>query len=62
MAQNIYDKPELFAGYSQLPRSVLGLNGAPEWPAIRAITVMSTRTDPGSLRRCISPSLGGVHR
>lgn len=36
MAQNIYDNPEFFAGYSQLPRQVQGLAGAPEWPAIRA--------------------------
>lgn len=37
MAQNIYDTPEFFRGYSQLPRSVHGLDGAPEWPAIRAL-------------------------
>ncbi len=37
MAQNIYDDPEFFAGYSRLPRQVHGLAGAPEWPAIRAI-------------------------
>lgn len=37
MAQNIYDNPDFFAGYSQLPRQVMGLDGAPEWPAIRAI-------------------------
>ena len=37
MAQNIYDNPDFFAGYSQLPRQVLGLPGAPEWPAIRAL-------------------------
>jgi SAM-dependent methyltransferase len=37
MAQNIYDNPEFFAGYSQLPRQVHGLDGAPEWPAIRAM-------------------------
>jgi ubiquinone/menaquinone biosynthesis C-methylase UbiE len=37
MAQNIYDTPDFFRGYSQLPRSVHGLNGAPEWPAIRAL-------------------------
>jgi SAM-dependent methyltransferase len=37
MAQNIYDQPEFFAGYSQLRRSVHGLAGAPEWPAIRAL-------------------------
>ncbi|OKO68110.1 class I SAM-dependent methyltransferase [Bradyrhizobium sp. AS23.2] len=36
MAQNIYDNPDFFSGYSQLPRQVQGLSGAPEWPAIRA--------------------------
>ncbi|WP_024510262.1 class I SAM-dependent methyltransferase [Bradyrhizobium sp. ARR65] len=37
MAQNIYDNPEFFTGYSQLARSVHGLEGAPEWPSIRAL-------------------------
>ncbi|MBR1190830.1 class I SAM-dependent methyltransferase [Bradyrhizobium sp. AUGA SZCCT0160] len=37
MAQNIYDNPEFFAGYGKLRRSVHGLDGAPEWPAIRAL-------------------------
>lgn len=37
MAQNIYDNPGFFAGYSQLPRQRHGLDGAPEWPAIRAL-------------------------
>jgi ubiquinone/menaquinone biosynthesis C-methylase UbiE len=37
MAQNIYDNAEFFAGYSRLPRSVQGLDGAPEWPALRAL-------------------------
>jgi SAM-dependent methyltransferase len=37
MAQNIYDDEEFFAGYSRLPRSVEGLDGAPEWPALRAL-------------------------
>lgn len=37
MAQNIYDNPEFFAGYSQLPRQVHGLDGAPEWAAIRSL-------------------------
>lgn len=37
MAQNIYDRPDFFAGYSQLRRSIHGLAGAPEWPAIRAL-------------------------
>lgn len=45
MAQNIYDNPDFFAGYSQLPRQVRGLDGAPEWPAIRAML----------------PDLGGKH-
>lgn len=37
MAQNIYDNPDFFAGYSQLPRQIQGLRGAPEWPAIQAM-------------------------
>jgi len=37
MAQNIYDNDEFFAGYLRLPRSVAGLDGAPEWPALRAM-------------------------
>ena len=37
MAQNIYDRPEFFEGYSLLGRSVDGLDGAAEWPALRAM-------------------------
>ncbi|MBJ3787099.1 class I SAM-dependent methyltransferase [Devosia sediminis] len=37
MAQNIYDDPKFFAGYSQLPRQIHGLDGAPEWNAIKAM-------------------------
>ena len=37
MAQNIYDNDEFFAGYAQLPRSQKGLDGAPEWPSLRAM-------------------------
>jgi ubiquinone/menaquinone biosynthesis C-methylase UbiE len=37
MTQNIYDNDEFFAGYSRLPRSVGGLDDAPEWPALRAL-------------------------
>jgi ubiquinone/menaquinone biosynthesis C-methylase UbiE len=37
MAQNVYDTPEFFANYSRLNRSLHGLAGAPEWPAIRAM-------------------------
>jgi ubiquinone/menaquinone biosynthesis C-methylase UbiE len=37
MAQNVYDNAEFFERYSQLPRSVEGLDGAPEWPALRAM-------------------------
>src|SRR4029450_6769794 len=37
MPQNIYDNEEFFRRYSRLPRSVEGLDGAPEWPALRAL-------------------------
>jgi SAM-dependent methyltransferase len=37
MTQNIYDNEEFFDRYSQLGRSVEGLDGAAEWPAIRAL-------------------------
>jgi len=37
MAQNIYDNPAFFAGYSQLRRQTSGLDGAPEWPALCAL-------------------------
>lgn len=37
MAQNIFDNPEFFTGYSQLPRQAQGLDGAPEWNAILAM-------------------------
>lgn len=37
MTQNIYDNDAFFTGYSQLGRSVEGLDGAAEWPAIQAM-------------------------
>src|SRR5262245_28822209 len=37
MIQNIYDDPEFYDSYSRLPRSQQGLEGAPEWPALRAL-------------------------
>jgi ubiquinone/menaquinone biosynthesis C-methylase UbiE len=37
MTQNIYDHSEFFAGYSKLGRSVKGLAGAAEWPALQAL-------------------------
>ena len=37
MTQNIYDNPAFFENYSQLPRSVQGLDGAPEWPSLQAL-------------------------
>lgn len=37
MTQNIYDNQAFFSGYAKLSRSVDGLEGAPEWPAIRQI-------------------------
>jgi SAM-dependent methyltransferase len=37
MAQNVYDDPEFFRAYAELPRSVSGLDGAAEWPSIRGM-------------------------
>ena len=37
MTQNIYDVQEFFEGYSRLSRSVQGLPGAVEWPAMQAL-------------------------
>ena len=37
MARNIYDTQAFFEGYSRLDRSVHGLDGAAEWPAIQAM-------------------------
>ncbi|WP_020409935.1 class I SAM-dependent methyltransferase [Hahella ganghwensis] len=44
MTQNIYDTTEFFEGYSQLPRSLAGFEGAPEWPAMQAILPPLTNT------------------
>jgi SAM-dependent methyltransferase len=35
MTQNMYDDDQFFAGYARLPRSVGGLDAAPEWPSLR---------------------------
>ncbi|MCW5746818.1 MAG: class I SAM-dependent methyltransferase [Alphaproteobacteria bacterium] len=37
MTQNIYDDDTFFEGYSRLGRSITGLDGAPEWPALQAL-------------------------
>ncbi len=37
MTQNKYDDPEFFAKYSEMPRSIHGLEAAGEWPAFRAL-------------------------
>lgn len=37
MTQNIYDDQRFFEAYSRLPRSVDGLDGAPEWAVLRAL-------------------------
>ncbi|HLK25961.1 MAG TPA: methyltransferase domain-containing protein [Caulobacteraceae bacterium] len=37
MSQNIYDDPVFFEGYSRMRRSREGLDGAAEWPALRAL-------------------------
>ena len=37
MAQNIYDDPTFFEAYARFRRSAIGLDGAPEWAALRAM-------------------------
>jgi hypothetical protein len=37
MTQNICDDEDFFWEYSRLPRSVAGLDAAPEWPALQAL-------------------------
>jgi SAM-dependent methyltransferase len=37
VTQNVYDDAAFFDAYSRLPRSIQGLDGAPEWPALRAL-------------------------
>jgi SAM-dependent methyltransferase len=37
VSQNIYDDPEFQAAYRRLTRSEHGLDGAPEWPEVRAL-------------------------
>jgi SAM-dependent methyltransferase len=39
MTQNIYDDPQFFQGYSQMGRSIGGLDAAPEWPALQSMLV-----------------------
>lgn len=43
MAQNIYDNQTFFDGYTQLPRQVRGLAGAPEWGM--TVSMLSKITD-----------------
>jgi hypothetical protein len=37
MRQNKYDDPAFFANYSQMARSIGGLEAAGEWPAFREL-------------------------
>lgn len=37
MKQNKYDDPNFFSAYDQMPRSVKGLEGAGEWPVLKAL-------------------------
>lgn len=37
VTQNIYDDAEFFEQYSRLERSIEGLDGAVEWPSMRAL-------------------------
>ncbi|CAG8297341.1 unnamed protein product [Penicillium salamii] len=40
-SQNIYDNPEFFTAYGNLPRSQHGLSAAPEWPVLRQMILKS---------------------
>jgi SAM-dependent methyltransferase len=37
MAQNVYDDEGFFAAYGRLPRSIDGLEAAPEWPTLQSM-------------------------
>lgn len=37
MAQNVYEQENFFKEYIQLPCQVKGLDGTPEWPALKAL-------------------------
>ncbi|GAU84228.1 hypothetical protein [Bosea sp. BIWAKO-01] len=37
MTQSIYDDETFFQGYSQLPGSIHGLDGAPEWDSLHRL-------------------------
>lgn len=37
MKENKYDENSFFQKYSEMPRSIYGLEGAGEWPALQAI-------------------------
>lgn len=37
MSQNIYDTPTFFENYSKMDRSIHGLDGAAEWPRLKAL-------------------------
>lgn len=43
-AQNIYDNPTFFSAYGTLPRSQLGLAGAPGWPDLRSMVLRNSLT------------------
>ena len=63
MTQNIYDDPQFFEGYGRLPRSVAGLDGAPEWPALRALLPdLTVQALAPNLRGAQNAYNGGVHK
>jgi SAM-dependent methyltransferase len=37
MSQNMYDDPDFHDAYRRLPRSMHGLEGAPEWPTVASL-------------------------
>ncbi|KAJ5188956.1 Sodium/solute symporter [Penicillium cf. griseofulvum] len=47
-SQNIYDTPEFFLAYGNLPRSQHGLRGAPEWPVLEQM-ILNPKSSPTEL-------------
>jgi SAM-dependent methyltransferase len=52
-SQNVYDNPQFFSAYGNLPRSQHGLSAAPEWPTLKRMitnTKLSTEVTESPLK------------
>ncbi|KAJ5695178.1 hypothetical protein N7536_005590 [Penicillium majusculum] len=55
-SQNIYDNPEFFSTYGDLPRSQHGLLAAPEWPILEKMILNSKSSPIGPLENTLKGS------